>query len=77
MQEKVVPMCLLRCKPIGAIRMVENGVPDVKIIAVCPDDPMFNHYNDISDLSEHRFKEIKAFFEDYKRNQHPELEEEV
>ena len=67
MQEKVVPMSLLRCKPIGAIRMVEAGVNDVKIIAVCPDDPMFSHYDDVSQLSEHRFKEIRSFFEDYKR----------
>ena len=40
---------------------------DDKIIAVASEDMSVNHINDISQLPGHFFKELKNFFEDYKK----------
>lgn len=69
MQAPVQPLSLCRAKTIGALRMVDAGEQDDKIIAVCADDPAYKHYNDISELPAHRWKEIRTFFLTYKRGQ--------
>ncbi len=65
-QEVVVPLALMRARPIGVMKMVDQGEDDDKIIAVHADDPEFAHYRDISELPPHRLAEIHRFFEDYK-----------
>lgn len=69
MQEPVVPFSFLRAKPIGVMRMMDQGEQDDKVIAVHADDPEFRDYSDISDLPQHRLAEIRRFFEDYKKNE--------
>lgn len=69
MQEPVVPFSFLRAKPIGVMRMIDQGEQDDKIIAVHADDPEYRGYTDISELPQHRLAEIKRFFEDYKKNE--------
>jgi hypothetical protein len=69
MQGPVPPLSFARAKPIGAMRMVDAGEQDDKIIAVCADDPAFKHYKDVSELAPHIWKEIRSFFLDYKRGQ--------
>ena len=65
-QETVVPLCIMRARPIGVMRMTDGGQEDDKIIAVHADDPEFSHYTDISQFPPHRLKTLKRFFEDYK-----------
>jgi inorganic pyrophosphatase len=65
-QEPVVPMCLLRARAIGVMRMSDDKGPDDKIIAVHIDDPEYAHYRDVSELSDHRLQELRRFFLDYK-----------
>jgi inorganic pyrophosphatase len=65
-QEATVPLSLLRARPIGVMKMVDQGEADDKIIAVHVDDPEFAHYQSIDELPPHRMKEVKRFFEDYK-----------
>lgn len=60
------PMVLVKCKPIGVVRMIDEQEKDEKIIAVCENDPNMNMYNDISELPKHRFDEICHFFRVYK-----------
>ena len=60
------PLTLVRCKPIGVINMIDDDENDEKIIAVCVNDPQMNLYNDLCELPEHRFQEIKHFFQVYK-----------
>jgi len=76
-QITVVPMCIVSAKVIGAMRMLDGGEMDDKIIAVAENDMSVNHMNDISELPEHFFKELKNFFEDYKKleNKTVEVEE--
>lgn len=64
--ETILPMGLVHCTPIGVMAMVDNGLKDDKIIAVCDDDPFFNHYKDIEELPLHIKEEIKHFFLVYK-----------
>lgn len=65
-QETAVPLCIMRARPIGVMKMLDQGEADDKIIAVHADDPEFSHINTLEDLPPHRVKEIQRFFEDYK-----------
>lgn len=68
--EKIFPLTLVKCYPIGVITMVDSGERDEKIIAVPFKDPVYNGYTDISQLPQHMFNEMKHFFEVYKALEH-------
>ncbi len=58
-QEPVVPLCIVRARPIGVMAMTDEKGRDDKIIAVHADDPEYAVYQDIRDLPPHRLKELK------------------
>lgn len=64
--EKIAPLTLVECLPIGIIRMIDQGSTDAKIIAVCAHDPVYSTYADMHELPDHIFAEIKHFFQVYK-----------
>ncbi len=64
--ESLHPLTLVRCYPIGVIRMLDNGRSDEKIIAVPFSDPTYNTYGSIFDLPEHTYDEMTHFFSVYK-----------
>jgi len=64
--EPIAPMTLVRCYPIGAIKMIDGGENDEKVIAIPFGDPMYNSFRDITDLPEHIFNEMAHFFSVYK-----------
>ena len=66
-QESFVPLCLVRARPIGVMRMTDAGEPDDKIIAVHVDDPEYSQYHTIKRLPQHKLKVLRRFFEDYKK----------
>lgn len=63
----VQPMCIVEAKVIGVMQMIDSGEGDDKIIAVAANDMSVNHMNNIEDLPTHFFKELRQFFEDYKK----------
>ena len=65
-QEPVLPLCVLRARAIGVMRMRDEKGADDKVIAVHVDDPEYAGYHDVSELPPHRLKEIQRFFLDYK-----------
>ncbi len=65
-QEPVIPGCVMMARPIGMLRMIDQDLEDIKIIAVHVNDPMYESYNDISQLPPHTLREIRHFFEIYK-----------
>ncbi|HMQ11088.1 MAG TPA: inorganic diphosphatase [Oligoflexia bacterium] len=66
-QVSVYPRSIMMAKPIGLLKMLDQGEADDKIIAVHNDDPEYNHYESISELPPHRLSQVKNFFEEYKR----------
>ena len=73
-QITIVPMCLVEARVIGVMRMIDGGEMDDKIIAVAANDMSVNHITDISELPEHFLKEMKNFFEDYKKLENKTVE---
>jgi inorganic pyrophosphatase len=65
-QESVVPLAIMNAKPIGVMKMRDQGEEDDKIIAVHADDPEWKHYQSIRELPPHRMEEVRRFFLDYK-----------
>lgn len=66
-QIAIVPMCLVEAKVIGVMRKLDQGELDDKIIAVAQNDKAVNHIEEIEQLPEHFFNELRNFFEDYKK----------
>lgn len=70
--EELEPMSLVRCYPIGVIRMIDNDKIDDKIIAIPFKDPNWNTFKDLSKLPHHYAEEIEHFFKVYKNLEHKE-----
>jgi inorganic pyrophosphatase len=66
----IVPMCMVRARVIGVMRMIDHGEGDDKIIAVAEDDMSMSGIQDIDQLSPHFNSELKHFFEEYKALEH-------
>lgn len=63
----IIPMTLVRVYPIGAMRMIDGGKLDDKIIAVPFSDPQYQGITSIDELPKHIFDEIMHFFKVYKQ----------
>lgn len=61
------PLCIVRAKVVGVMQMIDQGEADDKIIAVAADDVSVNYVNDIDQLPPHFTKELRHFFEEYKK----------
>ena len=63
------PGIMVRARPVGIIRMIDDGESDDKVISVPVDDPRFDEVQDIQDVNKHRILEIQHFFSTYKQMQ--------
>lgn len=66
-REPIQPLCLVPCRVIGVMKMIDHGLEDDKILAVAENDANTKHLKDISELAAHFKLELKEFFESYKR----------
>jgi len=73
MQEPTVPLSILRVRPIGMMTMVDQGQNDEKIICAHLDDPEYRDYLAIRQIPQHRLRELRRFFEDYKQLERKEV----
>ena len=64
--QPLVPMTIVTCIPIGAVKMIDNGEVDEKIIAIAANDPTYSSYTSIQEIPSHVFQEIRHFFQVYK-----------
>ena len=65
-QVEVVPRCLIPCRVIGVMQMIDRGEADDKIIAVAEEDPSVSFINDVKEVPDYLMMELKHFFENYK-----------
>ena len=66
-QIEIQPLCIVRAKVIGVMRMIDSGEGDDKVLAVAADDISVNYIDSIEQLPPHFHSELRHFFEEYKR----------
>ncbi len=69
--ETLVPGSLVEARIIGAMKFIDDGEVDDKIIAVLNDDKRVEHIKSVDDLGEYFKKETKYFWENYKALKKP------
>ncbi len=57
---------IVKAKPIGGMRMIDNNEADDKIIAVLSHDALYGNINDISELPELVVERLRHYFLTYK-----------
>jgi inorganic pyrophosphatase len=60
------PGCLMEVRPIGVLRMMDQGESDEKILAVVNSDPLYREVQNIDQVFEHTLRGIEHFFSVYK-----------
>ncbi len=60
------PAVVVRSRPIGVMRMLDNDEPDDKILCVPIRDPHYLQIKTVDDLPSHMLDEIQEFFRVYK-----------
>ncbi len=58
--------CLIEVRPIGVLNMVDQDLPDQKVLAVPSRSPRFDDIRDIDHVAPHLRREIEHFFTIYK-----------
>lgn len=61
------PGCVVKVRPVAVMEMIDCGESDYKVIGVPVHDDRWIDVKDIDDVNPHTIKEIKHFFETYKR----------
>lgn len=69
--EPLVPGSLVEIRIIGAMKFIDGGEVDDKIIAVLADDRRNDHIKTYTDLGEYFLKETKYYWENYKALKKP------
>lgn len=57
---------LVRARPIGGFRLIDQNQADDKLIAVMDNDAVYGHYNDINDIPVYVLDRLKHYFMTYK-----------
>lgn len=72
-QEPVPPLVVMQARPVGLMRMTDQGKMDDKVIAVHLNDPAVSDIYSLEQLPSHKLKELRRFFEDYKQLEEKEV----
>ena len=70
--EELEPLSMVKCYPVGVIRMIDEEQEDHKIIAIPFEDPNWNYFHEMSELPPHLSQEVEHFFQVYKTLEHKE-----
>jgi inorganic pyrophosphatase len=66
MDQPTFPGCVIACRPIGMLEMIDGGDRDEKILCVPDKDPRYANVTSLKDIPQHRLDEISEFFKTYK-----------
>ena len=69
--ESLVPGSVVEARVIGAMKFIDGGEIDDKIIAVLASDKRIDHIKTVEDLGEYFKKETKYYWENYKALKKP------
>ena len=72
-EEPVHPLTIVEARAIGVMRMRDEKGIDDKILAVSVRDPAFSDYTLKDQLPAHVLREVRRFFEDYKKLEQKEV----
>lgn len=64
-----VPNSEIEVRILGAVKMIDGGETDTKIVTVIDSDPRWAHVQTLEDVPKHLLEEIQDFFENYKNLQ--------
>jgi inorganic pyrophosphatase len=64
--EPSFPGCIQTVRPIGMMEMLDQGIPDEKILCVGKNNPRYKDVWNYSEIYPHMLKEITHFFSIYK-----------
>lgn len=65
-QQPSFPGVLIEVRPVAVLKMIDNGMPDQKILAVPRRDPRYARIEDMQDIFPHVRREMEHFFAIYK-----------
>ena len=60
------PGCIIEVRPIGVLRMIDQGEKDEKILCVAESDPLYHNVHDCNHVFPHQLREVEHFFAIYK-----------
>jgi inorganic pyrophosphatase len=69
MNEPTFPGCVVEARTLAMLKMIDDGEPDYKVLAVPATDPNFEHVKTDKDLPDHFMQEVRHFFMVYKELQ--------
>ena len=75
--DPVYPGFVVEARPIGMLKMIDDGEPDFKVLCVQKKNPRYANIKSIIDIEathEHSLKEIAHFFQTYKDLQGKKVE---
>jgi inorganic pyrophosphatase len=60
------PGCTFTVRPIGLFEMLDQGIPDEKVVAYATGNPRFQDIDSYTQVQQHILREIEHFFSVYK-----------
>ena len=60
------PGCVFKARPIGLFEMLDQGIPDEKVLAFATGNPRANDIHNYTDVMSHVLREVEHFFSVYK-----------
>jgi inorganic pyrophosphatase len=60
------PGCVYEARPVGLFEMLDQGVPDAKVLAFATGNPRYNSILECTDVQKHVLREVEHFFSVYK-----------
>jgi inorganic pyrophosphatase len=65
--EQLLPLSIVEATVLGAVKMIDGGEQDDKIIARATHDPFMKQVNDLTQINPEQIEMIRSFFEQYKK----------
>jgi inorganic pyrophosphatase len=71
--ERLLPLSIVEVTIVGAMKMIDGGEQDDKLIAVATHDPLMANKRQLSDINAEILETIKHFFEHYKQRENKKV----